>query len=281
MQIVKETPALRRQLEQQVASNPDIDFFNQVWVQDILHPNWCYLLDEQANICMRIPCSKKWGIAAYLQPLFIRSLHLFSEALTIELIQLLQRKMLLHLNINQPFNNPKKAGSFQKLTWNDGIAELRKGYSENIRRNLKKSQALALQTISYQNFHSFFVAQKGEHLGNLTPKAWHRLEKLVEAAQTKDAVFCVGAYSNGQLLAAALFFKWQGQLYFMKGTLNDAGKKVSALIFLMDAVLEKYAETHKAIDFIGSNQESIAAFYRKFGAKDYYYSVVKGRIPLV
>ena len=281
MQIAKETPALRRQFEQQVASLPELDFFSQIWVQDILHPNWCYLLDEQSNICLRIPNAKKWGLSAYLQPLFIRSLPVFSVDQSKELVYLLQQKMLLHLNLNLSVTHQTETGIFQKLTWNGGISEIRNGYSENTRRNLKKAQGLELQAISYQNFQSFFVAQKGENLGKLTSKAWQRLEKLVEAAQTQDAVFCVGAYSNGQLLAAALFFKWQDQLYFMKGTLNDAGKKVSALIFLMDAVLEKYAETHKAIDFIGSNQESIAAFYRKFGAKDYYYSVVKGRIPLV
>ncbi|MFM8597232.1 MAG: GNAT family N-acetyltransferase [Flavobacteriales bacterium] len=281
MQIVKETPALRRQFEQQVASITDLDFFSQIWVQDILHPNWCYLLDEQSKICLRIPYSKKWGLSAYLQPLFIRSLHVFSIAKSNGLVHLLEQKMFLHLNLNLPVTNQADAGIFQKLTWNAGISEIRNGYSENIRRNLKKAQGLELKAISYQNFQSFFVLQKGENLGNLSSKAWHRLEKLVEAAQTQDAVFCVGAYSHDQLLAAALFFKWQDQLYFMKGTVNDAGKKLSALIFLMDAVLEKYAETHKAVDFVGSNQESIAAFYRKFGAKDYRYSVVKGRIPLV
>ncbi|MFM6946093.1 MAG: GNAT family N-acetyltransferase [Flavobacteriales bacterium] len=281
MQIVKETQALRRQFEQQVASLPELDFFSQIWVQDVLHPKWCYMLDEQSNICLRIPNSKKWGLSAYLQPLFIRSLHVFSVAQSKALVHLLEQKMLLHLNLNLSVTHQTKTGIFQKLTWNGGISEIRNGYSENIRRNLKKAKGLEIQAISYQNFQSFFVSQKGENLGNLTSQAWQRLEKLVGVAQTKDAVFCVGAYSQGQLLAAALFFKWQGQLYFMKGTLSEAGKKVSALIFLMDAVLETYAETHKAIDFIGSNQESIAAFYRKFGAKDYHYSVVKGRIPLV
>jgi hypothetical protein len=67
----------------------------------------------------------------------------------------------------------------------------------------------------------------------------------------------------------------------MKGTLNDAGKKTGALVYLIDAVLEKYADECRVLDFIGSNQESIASFYRKFGAKDYHYSIVKGRFPFV
>ena len=67
----------------------------------------------------------------------------------------------------------------------------------------------------------------------------------------------------------------------MKGTLNAAGKDIGALVFILDAVMEKSATTHRSLDFIGSNQESIAQFYRKFGAKDAYYQVVKGLLPFV
>lgn len=67
----------------------------------------------------------------------------------------------------------------------------------------------------------------------------------------------------------------------MKGTLNAEGKEIGALVFVLDAVLEKSTTTHQSLDFIGSNQESIAQFYRKFGAKDAYYQVVKGLLPFV
>jgi len=281
MQLAKETPILKRQYEQQVALATELDFFNQVWVQDILHQNWSYLIDNESNILLRLPYTKKWGFKAYLQPLFIRSLTLFAGANAAAVLQILHSKLFLHVNLNEPFKTAASFGIFQKLTWNKGIHEIRGAYSDNIKRSLKKSTSLTIKEIIYPDFHSFFVTQKGENLGKLTSKAWQRLAKLVEAAQTKDAVFCVGAYSQDQLLAAALFFKWKDQLYFMKGTLNEAGKKTGALVFLIDTVLEKYADECQVLDFIGSNQESIASFYRKFGAKDYHYSTIKGRIPLV
>lgn len=281
MQLAKETPILKRQYEQQVALATELDFFNQVWVQDILHQHWSYLIDNESNILIRLPYTKKWGFKAYLQPLFIRSLALFAGAKAAAVLQVLRGKLFLHVNLNEPLITTASFGIFQKLTWNKGIHEIRGAYSDNIKRSLKKSTSLTIKEIPYADFHAFFVTQKGENLGKLTSKAWQRLAKLVEAAQTKDAVFCVGAYSQDQLLAAALFFKWKDQLYFMKGTLNEAGKKMGALVFLIDTVLEKYADECRVLDFIGSNQESIASFYRKFGAKDYHYSTVKGRIPLV
>jgi hypothetical protein len=150
-----------------------------------------------------------------------------------------------------------------------------------VKRSLKKAKNLTLFTISFTAFHSFFTEQKGENLGNLNAAAWLRLRTLFANAYEKEQAFCVGVLSNTELLAVGLFFKFQQELYFMKGTLNAQGKEKGALVFLIDGVIEKHIDECTSLDFIGSNQESIAAFYRKFGAKDQNYGIIKGRIPLV
>jgi hypothetical protein len=170
---------------------------------------------------------------------------------------------------------------YQVLKWEQGIDAIRSAYSANIKRVLKKATNLQLETICYQVFQEFFTAQKGENLGNLNASAWQRLSQLFALAQGKDAAICYGAFEQGSLVAVALFFNWNNKLYFMKGTLNAAGKNSGALMFIIDAVLEKSATTHHSLDFIGSNQENIAQFYRKFGAKDAFYQVVKGLLPFV
>ena len=76
MRLADEHPELRRKYEQIVASQATFGFFAQTWVQDILHPNWRYLLNAQQEPLLRIPMVKKFGLTAYLQPLFIRSLPL-------------------------------------------------------------------------------------------------------------------------------------------------------------------------------------------------------------
>jgi hypothetical protein len=281
MHLVKETPILKRQFEQQVALASEHDFFNQVWVQDILHEHWCYLIDHQSAILLRLPFKKKWGLKAFLQPLFIRSLHVFSAVQSNEIVGTLRRKLFLHVNLTLPTSTHLHAGIFQKLTWNDGIDAIRAGYSVNVKRSLKKASTLQLKAITYQDFQTFFVAQKGENLGSLNKDSWLRLAQLFIKAKAMNAAFCVGAFDQEELVSVGLFFKWKSSLYFMKGTLNDAGKKTGALVYLIDAVLEKYVDECRVLDFIGSNQESIASFYRKFGAKDHTYCVLKGRFPLV
>lgn len=286
MRIRTEHPDLRRQYEQIVASDARFGFFAQVWVQDCLHLQWQYILNADGHLLFRIPVAKKWGLSAHLQPLFIRSLDYAGNNLKEDLAELLiflKKRNFLHLNLTLPkdLQFPLAKGKFQVLQLGKTIDELRQGYAENVKRNLKKAKELKMAEVPYATFQSFFIAQKGENLGKLNATAWGRLEKLCALAQTKESAFCFGAFDQEQLVAVGLFFKWQEQLYFMKGTLNDHGKKKGGLVFLIDAVLEKFSLSVQTLDFIGSNQESIAAFYRKFGAKDQTYGVVKGRIPLL
>ncbi|MEN9743243.1 MAG: hypothetical protein RLZZ65_1048 [Bacteroidota bacterium] len=295
MQIVPETPAIKRNFEQNVASVSNLGFFEQVWVQDTLHTNWVYLINQNQEILLRLPLTKKWGLRAYLQPLFLRefSIRHISNADFKALLQFLHGRAFVHLNFSlKRANNSSevlsvgqgatlKTGTFQILEWTQGIDQIRTVYSENVRRNLKKSKGLSLQNISYAQFESFFTQEKGVNLGKLNRAAWQRLATLTALAQEKNQSFIGGVYDQDALVAVGLFFSYNGQLYFMKGTVNEAGKKKSALIFLIDTVLEKFADAHQSLDFVGSNQESIAAFYRKFGAKDAQYSIVKGRFPLV
>jgi hypothetical protein len=282
MHFANEHPGLRRNYEQLVASQDRIGFFDQIWVQDILHPTWQYLLNEQQEPILRMPFVKKYGLKAYLQPLFLRSLPVLN-ALSRKEISYLEANWFLHLNLQftESKEEFKNQGQYQKLHWDDGIEEIRKEYADNHRRILKKAKNLELRPIEYTSFQGFFIAQKGERLGNLSPVAWKRLASLHSAAKEREQAFCVGVFLDDRLVAAGLFFRYQQQLYFMKGTLNERGKAVGALVFLIDAVLEQFASECTTLDFVGSNQASIANFYRKFGAKDHYYQVLKGRWPFV
>ncbi|MEY4286447.1 MAG: hypothetical protein RL511_520 [Bacteroidota bacterium] len=281
MQFANEHPDLRRKYEELVASQDRIGFFDQIWVQDTLHPKWQYLVNKRQDPILRIPVTKKIGVRAFLQPLFLRSLPVFTS-LSSEELDSLKAQWFLHLNLDSPQfkEESKNTGQYQLLQWTEGIAAIRAGYSENMKRNLKKSIGLHLHPINYHQFQEFFIAQKGENIGNLNAAAWMRLAHLFATAQEKEQAMSMGVFSGADLLAVGLFFRFKEQLYFMKGTLNAQGKEKGALVFLIDAVLERFASECTSLDFVGSNQESIAVFYRKFGAEDHVYGIVKGRIPL-
>ncbi|MFN5292647.1 MAG: hypothetical protein ACK5BW_03415, partial [Flavobacteriia bacterium] len=197
MHFANEHPELRRKYEQLVASQDRIGFFDQIWVQDILHPTWQYLLNEQQEPILRIPLVKKYGLKAYLQPLFLRSLPVLN-ALSRKEISYLEANWFLHLNLQftESKEEFKNHGQYQKMRWDDGIEEIRKGYADNHRRILKKAKNLELRPIEYQCFQDFFIAQKGERLGNLTASAWQRLAALVSAAKKMDQGMCFGVFDG-------------------------------------------------------------------------------------
>ena len=56
-----------------VASDLQLDFFSLSWVQEILHPNWEMLCDDDGNYIMFIPLASKFGLTYRLQPLFIHN----------------------------------------------------------------------------------------------------------------------------------------------------------------------------------------------------------------
>jgi hypothetical protein len=44
---------------------------------------------------------------------------------------------------------------------------------------------------------------------------------------------------------------------------------------MLDEVITFLQPTHHTLDFVGSNNEAIAQFYRKFGATNKSYSILK------
>jgi len=61
----------------------------------------------------------------------------------------------------------------------------------------------------------------------------------------------------------------------MKGTVNNLGREKGALYGLIDTVLKGAIGSFKHFDFVGSNDKGVAGFYKKFGAQDFHYSILK------
>ena len=61
----------------------------------------------------------------------------------------------------------------------------------------------------------------------------------------------------------------------MKGTVNKLGREKGAFYGLIDFVLQSLIGSFDDFDFIGSNDKGVANFYRKFGAQDFSYSILK------
>jgi hypothetical protein len=202
-----------------------------------------------------------------------------SDATYAELIPFLSSSArYIQLNFTEVNEFPSSdVGQFQQLDLQPSIQELRGDYSTNAKRLLKKvPETYRMETLdSPTEFVSFFKQQKGEELIGFTEAVWKRLSDLLEATKQHGHLSIYAMKENDDVIAAGVFISFKGTCYFLKGTATPEAKKNGAMYSLLDQVISAMQSTHHSLDFVGSNNEAIAQFYRKFGAKDQAYSVLK------
>ncbi|MEY4658884.1 MAG: hypothetical protein RJB36_650 [Bacteroidota bacterium] len=271
----------KRKWDEMVASDEQLDFFSLSWVWDVLHPNWQMLCSNQGDYLGPIPLARKFGFSYRLQPFFIRSLNFVPSSVASfpELIQFLASSSpYIHLNFASTESTLCTGlGQFQQLALEPSIEELRIGYSSNAKRLLKKiPNKYRFESMnSPEYFVSFFKDQKGEELNGFTGAVWNRLSDFLIETQQKGLLSLRVVKEDSNILAAGAFISFKGTCYFFKGTATSEGKKNGAMYFLLDQAISEVQPTHHTLDFVGSNNEAIAQFYRKFGAANKSYSILK------
>ncbi|MEI8117317.1 MAG: GNAT family N-acetyltransferase [Flavobacteriia bacterium] len=281
MKLLSSQQINKRKWDQMVASSPQLDFFSLSWVWDVLHTNWEMVCDDAGHYLGPIPMASKFGFSYRLQPFFIRSLNFVpsSDDSFAEIIPFISSSArYVHLNFSEGNGFlSSDVGQFQWLDLSPALEGLRSAYSSNAKRLLKKIPATyRLETLySPSDFVSFFKQQKGEELIGFTPAVWKRLTDLLDATNQHGHLTVYALKENDEMIAAGAFISFKGTCYFLKGTATSAAKKNGAMYFLLDEVISVIQPTHHTLDFVGSNNEAIAQFYRKFGATNKSYSVLK------
>lgn len=271
----------KRKWDQMVASDEQLDFFSLSWVQDMLHKEWEMLCNDDGNYILNIPKGLKFGFSYRLQPFFIRSLHVSSKCQVDlnEIVQFLKASAsFVQLNVDSENQEVFQSfGKFQVLDLSNDLESIKSKYATNAKRILKKIPAEFNfgESTNVSEFISFFRKQKGEELRGFTSDVWQRLTNLLEETQLRDMSRIRTVHLNGLLIASGAFISHKGTSYFLKGTATPEGKKLGAMYALIDQEISSIQETHHTMDFVGSNNEAIAQFYRKFGAVDKSYGILK------
>jgi hypothetical protein len=271
----------KRKWDEMVAFDAQLDFFSLSWVWDILHPNWEMLCDNEGKFLGPVPFGNKFGLHFRLQPFFIRSLSFVSTSVDSfpELLQFLSSSTrFIELNFTATTHGGFTGiGQFQQLSLIPSLEELKNGYSSNAKRLLKKTpDTFHFETLdSPKDFVSFFKEQKGEELTGFTDLVWKRLSDFLHETQKQGLLSLYVVKDDSKMIAAGAFISFKETCYFFKGTATSEGKKTGAMYFLLDQVINSVQPTHHTLDFVGSNNEAIAQFYRKFGAENKTYSILK------
>ena len=249
------------------------------WYLDIVSPNWCALIEDDYKSIFPVPIQKKLGIFYISQPLFTQQLGLLSSENSTYVdafLSAIPKKIWMRsLQIHNRLDNVKIKDNFE-LDISADIEKIRKKYSQNVKRNLKKAQKknLEIKECSNDLLIQLFKQNKGKEVKELDKKAYAILSGLLEKMQQKEKGKCFGVYKKEQLISAAFFSNCLGRSIYLFSASNSSAKEIGANHFLIDNYIAKYKKDSLILDFEGSMIPSLARFYASFGADKKKYSLI-------
>lgn len=248
------------------------------WYLDSVAENWDAFILEDYQAVMPLVWLRKLGVPCLYQPYYCQQLGVFgtgvSPTVTARFLkEAAGRFPYIHINLHAETTFAEAEMKLKKkanllLDLSSSYPTLRKGYSENHRRNVSKAEKAGLifsEVVILENFQSFYlenVIHTGEKFEKKHEKIFLQLTRRVMDNQYGQ-IYAV--LLEGRLLAASLVLCHHNRLINIINTSNDQGKKRGASHFLFDGIIKTHANTATLLDFEGSSIPAIARFYQGFG----------------
>ncbi|MDX9769478.1 MAG: GNAT family N-acetyltransferase [Tenuifilaceae bacterium] len=262
------------------------------WFLDIVSEDWCGLVGDDYQAVFPLPCNTKYGINYIYQPFFTQQLGLFSTtAISQDLISrflnaIPDRYKFIAINLNT-YNKTHypKAKVVPRVTHHLDLIEpysiLSNRYGTNTKRNVSRAVAYNISVARSITAIELVELKRKHNAAKLHPKHFSMVKQLVTQAVGNGVGEMLGAYnSHNELCAGALFLKSNGKVIYLLASSTPEGKAQRAMFALIDHYIHQNAEQNLVLDFEGSNIESIARFYKGFGATPCEYShITINRLP--
>ena len=257
------------------------------WYLDIVHPEWEALVEDDYQSVMPLTGGKKFGVNYLFQPYFVQQLGIFSKSFLsrekaeafLQAIPKKYRFSEIRLNEGNSILDGLQGVDFHRnvlLDLNQDYETIRSHYHTNTKRNIAKAETHNLQivnTVIPYHVVALFTENRGAYLDKWGDAEYARLTHLAQVAQHRDAAFFLGVTEKGvgQLICAAIFMKANGRLTFLFSGLTQEGKDRQAMTFLLDHVIQNFANQPLTFDFEGSDDDNLARFYLGFGGVETRY----------
>lgn len=277
-----------------VSESENNTIFVQSWYLDVVYEDWSALILNDYEAVFPLAARSKYRISYLYQPFFSRYFGMYkrnritaSEEDFFKSIPEKFKYIEFCLHENSTFSNPDyqtKKRTFQELDLSLDYKKIRENYSDNSKRNIKKAEKAGFKVskgISPVEIVNLFKITKGGELEIFDSGDYKTLIKLMTACLHLNCAESYAVHSNdNKLVAAAFFMKHQNRYIFLKSGVTEQGKTHGAMHFLIDTFIREKAEQNKILDFGGSSVETVARFYKSFGAKDcLYLQVKKNKLP--
>ena len=257
------------------------------WYLDIVRPRWEALIEDDYQSVMPLTDGEKFGVNYLYQPYFVQQLGVFSKSLMtaekldafLKAIPAKFRFAEIRLNENNIFEAGVQGVEYHRnvlLDLNQDYETIRANYHQNTKRTLAKAENNNLQlvnTVIPYHVVALFTDNRGALLDKWGNAEYARLTALTKVAVSRNHAFIFGVTEKGvgQLICAAIFMKTGSRITFLFSGLTVEGKQRHAMTFLLDQVIQQYANQPLTFDFEGSDDENLARFYMGFGGREVKY----------
>lgn len=260
---------------------------------DHMAKHWDALVLNDYQAVMPLTWNKKYGVHYLYQPAFTASLGIFGKNLSqtaIEkfIIAIPKKFKLIEISLNHgnvliPTPTFLITRTNYVLPLNKSYDELYNGYRENHQRNIQKSaqagsvvmRNVAIDQIIDLNKHQM------QRLSPIAENDYARFKQLYQflGSQNKTVTYGITNQQN-KLLSSCVFFFSQKRAYYILAGNHAEGRNTGASHALIDAFIKDHAGRDLFLDFEGSDIESLALFYKGFGAsKEIYPAIRWNRLP--
>ena len=272
-----------------ISESANESVFAYSWYLDAICGNWEAFVLNDYEAVFPISVKSKYGFTYIYQPFFTRYFGVFSRTLPApELVREFfneissryrQFQFCVHeSNDVHDLNFSKQSRQFQFLNLSASYENLHKAYSKNVKRNLKKAlqqQFRVSENVSPEEIVALFKRTKGNDLEIFRTEHYQALTRLMNACLDNNKGLSIAVYKDEVIEAAAFFMKCNNRFIYLKSGLTESGKELGAMHLLINHFIQEHAGKDFVLDFGGSDVESVARFYKSFGAEDCVYLEVQ------
>ena len=251
------------------------------WYLDVVCESWDTLVLNDYDAVWPLPVRRKFGIKYFYRPYGIQQLGVFSKKnlnpeCYDDFLRVLKKNCSytdIYANEEQNFlNSPKVAYRNNKnytLRLDRTYQEIYKGYSQNTRRNLKKSDAVKWQIFEHDSpdvLIGLFKKNRGVSL-NLNDKFYDVMSRIMFKSLHINRGHIWTLYTDGNELCAGIFIlENRGRQILLFSGNSDLAMKKGGMVYLLNEYIIHQCGKKYLLDFEGSNNEGLSRFYAGFGA---------------
>jgi len=265
---------------------------------DQVAPGWSALVYNDYDAVMPLPNRTKMGFSYIFQPFFVQQLGIFfksppdQQLIELFLTHIPGKFRFIQYNLNT--HNPLKRWGKAQITKNrtyelDLISpyeQLRKNYSGQTQRNLKKSRrekVFVTKNSDPMPIIDSFKTHRGKAIRNMGPEVYNMFKHLVYSGIYRGNTICYSAYSaENTFCAGVIFFRSHKKSILIFSGSTPQARGNGAMTAIIDQYIREHSGKNLTLDFEGSNDDNLARFYKGFGSKECVYLQLRiNKFPLI